>query len=139
MKVITKNLMYFAILFIMGAIVFRYGLSHFLENHSYNLVWILAAIYFLFNFFIGWFFGKRDYETLPLYDVGLRFHTVTYLLFNIVSGLWFSIGFHSHFESIRIVYVTAFFWGIGLLIHFIIYLKTRKNAIKGIKKSEIFE
>ena len=139
MKALTKNLMYFAIFFIMGAVVFRYSLSHFLENRSYNLVWIIAVIYFLFNFLIGWFFGKRDYESLPLYDVGFRFHIVTYLLFNIVSGLWFSLGFHSHFESIRIVYVIALFWGIGLLIHFIIYLIARKNTINGLNKEEIFE
>lgn len=139
MKSITKNLMYFAIFFFIGAIVFRYCLSTNIENRSYNLVWIIAAGYFSFNFLIGWFFGKRDYKSLPLYDVGFRFHFVTYLLFNIVAVLWFSLGFHSHFESIRNVYVIAIIWGIGLLIHFIIYLIARKSTIKGLNKSEIFE
>ncbi len=139
MKTLTKNLTYFAVFFFLGAIVFRYGLSHFLENRSYNLVWIIAAIYFIFNFLIGWFFGKRDYESLPLYDVGFRFHFATYFLFNIVSVLWFSLGFHSNFESIRIVYVIALFWGIGLLIHLIFYLIVRKNSIYGLNKEEIFE
>jgi len=139
MKALTKNLMYFAIFFFIGAVVFRYSLSHFLENRSYDLVWIIAVIYFFFNFFIGWFFGKRDYESLPLYDVGFRFHFVTYLLFNIISVIWFSLGFHSQFERIGYVYALALFWGTGLLIHFIIYLIARKNSISGLNKEEIFE
>lgn len=139
MKAITNNLMYFTIFFFIGAIVFRYSLSHSIENRAYNLVWIIAVVYFVFNFLIGWLFVKRDYETLPLYDLGFRFHFVTYLLFNMVSILWFVFGFHSHFESIRIVYFTALFWGIGLLIHFLFYLIARKNSINGLNKEDIFE
>lgn len=139
MKTITKNLIYFAIFFFIGAIVFRYCLSVNLETRSFSLVWVIAVGYFSFNFLIGWFFGKRDYESLPLYDVGFRFHFVTYLLFNIVAVLWFSLGFHSQLESIRIVYIIAIFWGIGLLIHFIFYLIARKKTIKGLNKAEIFE
>ena len=139
MKTITKNLVYFAIFFFIGAIVFRSFLSATLENRSYTLVWIIAVGYFFFNFLIGWFFGKKDYESLPLYDVGFRFHFLTYLLFNIVGILWFSLGFHSQFESIRNVYAIALFWGIGLLFHFIFYLIARNNTIKGLNKEEIFE
>lgn len=139
MKALTKNLMYFATFFFLGAILFRYSLSHFVENQAYNILWIIAVIYFFFNFLLGWIFGKRDHKNLPLYDIGFRFHFVTYLLFNTVSVLWFVLGFHSHLESIRIVYITAVFWGIGLLIHFIFYLFTRKNAINGLSKEDIFE
>ncbi len=127
------------IFFFIGTIMFRYSLSYFIENRTYDLVWIIAVIYFFYNFFIGWIFGKKDYETLPLYDIGFRFHFATYLLFNIVSILWFLFDFHSHYESIRSVYVTALFWGIGIIIHLVIYLITRKNAILGIEKSEIFD
>lgn len=139
MKAITKNLMYFAVLFFIMAIIFRYSLSDFIENRSFNLIWIIAVIYFFLNFFIGWFFGKRDYESIPLNDIGFRFHFVTYLLFNLVSVLWFSFGINSQYESIRVVYNTALFWGIGLLIHFIFYLLERKNSINGLNKEEIFE
>ncbi|NMC57999.1 MAG: hypothetical protein GYA51_01180 [Candidatus Methanofastidiosa archaeon] len=139
MKTITKNLMYFAIFFFIGAIVFRCCLSATIENRSYNLVWIIAVGYFFFNILIGWFFGKKDYESLPLYDVGFRFHFLTYLLFNIVAILWFSLGFHSQFESIRNVFSIALFCGFGLLIHFVFYLIARKNTIKGLDKEEIFE
>lgn len=139
MKAFTKNLIYFAIVFFIGIIAFRYSLSHFLENRAYNPAWMIAVIYFFLNFFIGWFFGKRDYESLPIYDIGFRFHLTTYLLFNIVSVLWFLFGFHSHYESIRTVYITALFWGIGLLIHFILFLMARKSSINGLSKEDIFE
>ncbi|MDP3444971.1 MAG: hypothetical protein Q8T08_19095, partial [Ignavibacteria bacterium] len=114
-------------------------MSYFLEHRTYDIVWIIAEIYFIFNFLTGWIFGKRDYETLPLYDIGFRFHLASYLLFNTVSVIWFLFDFHSHSESIRDVYVTALFWGIFIIVHFVIYLITRRNAILGIEKSEIFE
>jgi hypothetical protein len=139
MKSVTKNLIYFTIFFFFGAIVFRYGLSALIEKSSFNLIWMISIFYFFFNSFIGWFFGKRDYETLPLYDVGFRFHFVTYLMFNLVSVFWFIFEFNSHSESIDIVYTTALFWGIGLLFHFILYLIARKNSINGLKKEDIFE
>jgi hypothetical protein len=139
MKALTKNLMNFSIFFFLGAIVFRYGLSQLLENRDYTVIWILAVTYFFFNVIIGWIYGKRDYEILPLYDIGFRFHFVTYLLFNLVSVAWFLFGFHSYRENIRIVYTTALFWGIGLLIHFIFYLITRKNSINGLNREDIFE
>lgn len=139
MKTITKNLINFSIFFFAGAIAFRYCLSNCLENHLNTLLWITAVIYFFFNFFIGWIFGKRDYESLPLYDIGFRFHFATYLLFNGVSVIWFLLNFNSRFESIGIVYITAGFWGIGLLIHFIFYLISRKNTINGLNKEDIFE
>jgi hypothetical protein len=139
MKTITKNLIYFALFFLIGAIIFRYGLSFFLDTRSYNLVWVIAGIYFIFNYLIGWFFGKRDYETLPLYNIGFRFHLVTYLLFNSVSLLWFTLGFHSTFERIEVIYITAIIWGFLLLVHFVFYYFSLKNSIKGISKEEIFE
>lgn len=139
MKTITKNLMYYAIFFFTAAIVFRYCLSATLENRSFTLVWILAVGYFLFNFFIGWFFGKKDYESLPLYDIGFRIHFLTYILFNMVSVLWFLFGFNSQFENIGIVFSIALFWGIILLLHFVFYLIERKRTINGLNKEDIFE
>lgn len=139
MKALTKNLIYFAIFFFLGVVVFRYSLSYYLENQFFNATIIIAVIYFFYNFGIGWFFGKKDHESLPLYDVGFRFHFVTYLLFNTVSILWFLLGLNSHFENIRVIYITALFWGIGLLIHFILYLVAHKHSINGLNKNDIFE
>ncbi len=139
MKALTKNLMYFSIFFFFGLIVFRFAMSHFAENSYLSLIWITAAIFFFYNFFIGWHFGKRDYESFPLYDVGFRFHFVTYLLFHSVSISWFWLGFNSQFEKIGVVYNTAFIWGFFLLMHFVFYLYAQKQSIKGINKEDIFE
>jgi hypothetical protein len=139
MKAITKNLIYFSIFFFMGAIIFRFGLSSFLEERAYNLVWVLAGGYFLFNFIIGWFFGKRDYESLPLFDIGFRFHFVTYLIYNSVAFVWFSMELNAPTEKSGSVYVTALIWGVLLLMHFVFYLYAQKQSIKGIYRDEIFE
>ncbi len=139
MKTITSNLLKFAIFFAVGSIVFRFGLSWSITNHVVFWMWIFAIMYFIFNFSIGWFFGKKDYEFFPLNDVGFRFHFVTYILFNAVWELWFLFGLQAPVESVKIAHQIAFFWGIFLLIHFIIYLFNRKNTIKGLNKSDIFE
>jgi hypothetical protein len=139
MKTLTKNLVYYAIAFTIGTIAFRFGLSHLLEKNSYSFVIIIAVIYFIYNFTIGWFFGKRDYEILPLYDIGLRFHLVTYLLFTIVSFSWFLLDFNAHNEKINSVYITILIWSFTLLVHLVLYLIVRKNAIGGLDKEEIFE
>jgi hypothetical protein len=139
MKAITKNLIYFSIFFFIGAIIFRFGLSYFLQEHAYTLVWILAGSYFLFNFLIGWIFGKRDYESLPLFDVGFRFHFVTYILYNSVALAWFYMELQAPTEKVGSVYITALTWGVLLLMHFVLYLYAQKQSIKGINRDEIFE
>ncbi|NLT52638.1 MAG: hypothetical protein GXX85_17175 [Ignavibacteria bacterium] len=139
MKAITKNLVFFSIGLIILTLLFRFFLSRFLQNQLFTEVWILAALYGILIFIIGWTFGKKDKQTLPLYDIGLRFHVATYLICNLIAEIWFFLGLQSDCEKIKSVHFTVVFWGVGLLIHYILYLITRKNAINGIKKTEIFE
>lgn len=139
MKFITKNLLLFTAFFLFGTIAFRYSLSYSLSEGFYNAVWAAAVVYFFFNFAIGWIFGKRDHEYLPLYDVGFRFHFAAYLVFMAVSLLWFYFDFNSVHENIRTLYFLAIFWGIGLLINFILYRLAARRSIKGLNKNEIFE
>ncbi len=139
MKHLTRNLISFAIYFSIGTVVFRYGLSHSLDSRLFLQVYVIAVVYFFYNFGIGWYFGKKDYELLPLYDIGFRFHLATFLLFNSITEAWNYFGFLSQFENAKTNRFIAFFWGIFLIFHFILYLYSRKNTIKGINKSEIFE
>jgi len=139
MKTITKNLLAFSIGLVILTIAFRFSLSTMLQNRLFGSIWIVATIYGILIFIIGWIFGKKDKMNLPLYDIGFRFHLATYIICNIIAEVWYLFGMQSEYENVRTVHLTAIFWGIGLLIHFIIYLATRKNAIKGIKKSDIFE
>ncbi|MFN3952320.1 MAG: hypothetical protein ACK4KT_07965 [Thermaurantimonas sp.] len=139
MKMITKNLLLFSFFMGLGAVIFRYLMSAFLSESAFESVWVLAAVYFLYNFLIGWYYGKKDYESLPLYDVGFRFHTATFFIFNFVSFLWFFSGAHSVYESVDQLYYMALFWGIGLAVHFILYMLARKKTIKGLNKEELFD
>jgi hypothetical protein len=45
----------------------------------------------------------------------------------------------SKYEPRVILDYTLFFWGLGLLFHFIQYLKYRKKTIKGIHHNQIFD
>jgi len=139
MKLITSNLLKFAFFFAIGSILFRFGLSWSITNHAVFEMWIFAFLYFILNASLGWFFGKKDYESFPISDIGIRFHLVTYVVFNIIWELWFFFGLQSRVENAKIAHKIAFFWGIFLLIHFIFYLFNRKNTIKGLDRSDIFE
>lgn len=100
---------------------------------------VVAILYGISMFTSGWHFGKKDHKDLDLRDVGFRFHLTTYLTFVLISELWFLLGFNSSYEQIGSVHITAFIWGICLLVHGFVYLKTRKNTIDGLDKSELFE
>lgn len=139
MKALTKNLVLFSISLTILTLLFRFSLSTILHSQQFNGVWIIAILYGIIAFILGWIFGKRDYLILPLYDIGFRFHLATYLICNLIAEIWFLLGLQSDYEKIKSVHLTTIFWGIGLLIHLIIYLITRKNTIKGLDKSEIFE
>ena len=139
MKSITINQLKFAVSLLLLTILFRFALSASLNDMQFTWVWVIAGLYALSVFITAWIIGKMDYETLPLYDIGFKFHLITYLTCNLIAELWFLFGFQSRFENIKTVHYTALFWGIGLILHFIIFLYTRKDSIKGIEKSEIFE
>jgi hypothetical protein len=139
MKSITGNLLKFAAFFALGSILFRYGLSWSITNHATVVMWIIAISYFIYNFSIGWYFGKKDFQSFPLHDIGFRFHLVCYLVFSVVGELWFLLNLQSRYENVKMVHLIVLFWGIFLVIHFILYLYSRKNTIKGLDKSQIFE
>ncbi|MDU1905445.1 MAG: hypothetical protein E6772_11730 [Dysgonomonas sp.] len=139
MKFITANLVKFAAVFAVFTITFRFLLGTFIDAKLFMWIWILALVYFCANFVIGWYFGKKDHECLPLFDVGFRFHFTTYFVFNLLSEIWFLLGFQSASESIRTVHSTAIIWGGFIIIHFIMYLIYRKKSINGLEKSEIFD
>jgi hypothetical protein len=139
MKALTKNLILFSIGATILTIVFRFTLSTMLQREMFTYIWAITVFYGIAMFILGWIFGKKERQTLPLYDIGFRFHLTTYIICNLIAEIWFSVGLQSDYEKIKVVHWTMIIWGIVLLIHFFFYLLTRKNSIKGIKKSEIFE
>ena len=87
MKTITQYLLRFALTATVLTIIFRYFLSYGIENQSGILITISAVTYGLLMFASGWYFGRKDGEYLPIYDVGFRFHLTTYLIHNGISLL----------------------------------------------------
>ena len=139
MKLFTTNQLRFAGAIFILTILFRYGLSYSVSVKNNSLIIIIALVYAICMFTLGWIFGKKDYLDLPLYDIGFRFHATTYIICNSIAELWFLFGFSTGSENINSVHKTIIIWGILLIIHFIVFIVIRKNAIKGIKKTEIFE
>jgi hypothetical protein len=139
MKLFTKNQLRFAAVLLVLTIGLRYGLSNLLELRQFPSAWIVAGLYAVLVFIAGWYFGKKDNEFLPLYNIGFRLHATTYLICNTVAEVWFFLGLNSQYEEIKSVHLTVLFWGLGLLLHLILMLYTRKNVIMGIDRSEIFD
>ena len=89
MKKLTRNLMFFALGLTILTILFRFGLSYLLQSQQFSNVWLLAVLYGIIVFIMGWIFGKKERLSLPLYDIGFRFHLATYIICNSIAELWF--------------------------------------------------
>ena len=100
MKTITRSLQRFALTTTILTVVFRYFLSYGIESQSQLMMILSAILYGLSMFAAGWYFGVKDGEYLPIFDVGFRFHTTTYVIHNGISLLWIEMGFGSHYEKI---------------------------------------
>ncbi len=139
MKSINQYLFKFAVTILILTVVFRYTLSTLLSNEEFILVIIPAILYFFAMFISGWYFGKKDREFLPIFDIGFRFHFVTYIIFTLISEMWFLMDFSSKYENIKTVHITAIIWGFFIVIHFVFYLTAKKNSINNLDKSDLFE
>ena len=139
MKTITPYLLKFAVAATFLTIVFRYFLSYGIDNKSAIIIALSAVFYGIAMFISGWYFGRKDGEYLPIYDVGFRFHACTYLVHNLISVLWFTFNFNSSYEQLQIIYITALLWGVLLIIHLLFYLYARKNSINNLYKKDLFD
>ena len=139
MKLFTINLLKFSIVALLLTVAFRFVLSFSLEKGSPLPVIVTAVLYAVGMFTSGWIFGKKDYIELPLFDIGFRFHLMTYLICNGIGELYFLAGLQSSYEKVSSVHTTAWIWGLFFLIYFIIYVISRTKSILGIDKYDIFD
>jgi len=139
MKFITKNLIVYAILLFIYSIIFRYTLSSVLEAEKFVLAMVSGVVYGVLIFITAWILGKAHSLKKFVFDAGLGFNVTTYIIWGLVSELWFILSYNSKYESIKSVHYTLIFWGVFLVIHFIIYWRLRNRTIKGVLKSEIFD
>lgn len=135
---ITKPLVQFILVTTLLTILFRISLSEVLNNQLWNLVFIPPVIYFILMYVSGRFFGIKEYEYLPIGDIGFRFHLSTFVVFFSVSYTMFYLEYMSGSEPRSIIDTTLLIWGTLLFTQFIFYQKFKKNNIKGINKEDIF-
>jgi hypothetical protein len=136
---ITANLLKFTLATVILTIVFRIGLSTSINNKMTLAVILCSIVYGILMWFNGSYFGRKEYEYLPIYDIGFRFHLSTFLVHNLISILWFVFAFESKYENIKIIYITALIWSAFLFIHLIYYLSIRKSSINNLDKEDLFE
>ena len=138
-NLLTPNLVKFTLLICVLTILFRVALSSFITNKMIVPLILTSIVYGILMWISGSYFGKKDYEYLPIYDIGFRFHLATFVTHNLVSILWFTFGFQSKYESVKIIYMTAGIWSIFLLVHLIYYLSVRKSSVNDLDREDLFE
>lgn len=136
---ITPNLLKLTFTTVILTILFRLGLSTSITHKMLVPVVLCAVVYFILMWINGRYFGIKEYEQLPIYDVGFRFHLSTFIAHNAISLLWFAFGFQSKYENINVIYITALIWSVILIVHFVYFLSIRKSSIKNLHKDDLFE
>ena len=139
MKILSRNLLLFALLLFLYSLAFRFGLSSLLSAEKWAWVAIISVAYGAVIFITAWMTGKRDGMNNFLFDAGFRWNLTTFIVWGAVSEAWFLLGLHSAHESIRVVHITLLIWGGFLILHLILFLILRRRTIKGIHKTNIFE
>jgi len=139
MKFITKNLIAYAFLLLAYSLIFRYTLSSLLDAEKFILAMVSGVVYGVLIFITAWILGKAHSIKKFVFDAGLGFNVTTYIVWGLVSELWFIFGFNSKYESIISVHYALIIWGVFLALHFLVYWRLRSKTIKGVLKSEIFD
>ena len=138
MKIFTKHLLIYAGLMALYTLAFRIGLSYCIGHSAWVLLGAAAIVYGIVIFFTAWLLGKAENMRNSFFDLGFRMHLTTYLVFTAVSLGWFYLGNPHPRERIQDILQVLIIWGVIVVIHIIVFLITRKNTIRGIRKDEIF-
>jgi len=138
MKIFTKHLIYFMLAMAVYTLAFRMGLSHFMNTQQWILLGISSFVYGIAIFFTAFFLGRADGQNNPFFDLGLRFHLSSYLIWALVSFGWFYLGKPNQFEQVVQILHILLYWGMILLCHVIVFFFTRRDTIKGMHKGSIF-
>ena len=139
MKIVSRNLLIFALLLFIYTVLFRFGLGSLLTAEKWAWVLVISVAYGAMIFVTAWMTGKRDGMNNFLFDAGFRWNLTTFIVWGAASEAWFLLGLHSAQENIRVVHITLLIWSGFLILHFILFLILRKRTIKGVHKTNIFE
>lgn len=132
---LSRNLKAFGVLAVLYSLVFNYYYSGFVTESQWSNVAIAATLYFIGMFATGLILGAKDPIRISRIDQGFHYHFVTYVVVNTISVLWTLLGFSAEADTVGISLLTAFSWGVALLVHFLVV----RHMIKGIPRDEVFE
>ncbi|WP_256004441.1 hypothetical protein [Pedobacter deserti] len=139
MKTITIYLLKFILTAIVLTVAWRYCMSYGIDSNSSVVVALSAVGYALAMFASGWHFGRKQGEFLPIFDVGVRFHFSTYIVYHVVAELWFAFGLNSSYEQIVTIRSTEIVWGAIVVIHFMVFLWAKKTSINNLHRKDLFD
>lgn len=138
MKILTRQLIIFAILMAVYTLIFRIGLSYCIGKSAWIILGIASLVYGGSIFFTAFFLGRSDAQDSPFFDLGLRFHVTSYLIWGGVSFGWFYLGKPFRYEHVSNILHVLIYWGFLIILHTVIFLILRKDTIRGIRKDDIF-
>ncbi len=144
MKIFTKRLWQFAGCASIITVAMYFVMYNFLFDSSIWARGIVSVLYFCIMFSLGWHFGRKDDVEYNIYDIGIRWHVVTFIICNGFGYLfWYVICCNSHEEIsdavLRNINTCVVIWGMCLVFHLILFLFSRRNSLKGYSKDELFE
>ncbi|MFN8209013.1 MAG: hypothetical protein U0T82_16635 [Bacteroidales bacterium] len=119
--------------------IFRIMLSRSLDLGQFSLVWWIAVAFAVITFATGFLTGYASRKELQFFDIGFRSNLYSFIIWSLISELWFRFGSPSKYESITVLHYTILIWGLLLLAHFIIFLFLRRKSIRGLNKDHIFD
>ena len=135
MKMLTVHQLRFTTLTAVLTIVFLVARHYSLSEGSGTAVWWSAGMFFIMMLANGWYFGKKDGADLPLAVSALRFHLLTFIVYNVITVIaegYLLSGIATATKKMIL------WWGAGLLLHALLFSSTRNKRIDGIKRSDIF-
>lgn len=138
MKIFTKHLNIFMLAMAIYTLAFRIGLSNFMDSQQWIWLGLTSLGYFVALFFTAFFLGRADGQQNPFFDLGLRFHISSYLIWAAVSFGWFYLGKPNQWEHVTQIFHVLLYWGVILICHAIAFFITRRETIRGIHKRDIF-
>jgi len=134
-----KGICWFGVTLLILTIVFRYLKTYSLDQQSLIMTGILGIVYCISIPILAWGVGGKNFRTHLFLKTGMLYNLTAFIIYVIISELWHILGFASQYEYIFTIHRTAFLWGLGVIIHLIIYLYSRKYTIKDYQKEDIFD
>ena len=93
MKIISRNLLLFALLLLIYTVLFRFGLGSLLTAEKWAWVLVISVAYGAMIFVTAWMTGKRDGMNNFLFDAGFRWNLTTFIVWGLLLKPGFCLGF----------------------------------------------